>query len=49
MKEKPSTQDPDKVFFNFPKYVLSDCGKSPITKGLTCRKLDYANYLVNFA
>ena len=38
--------------FNFSKYVLSDCEKSLLTKGLNfsipCKKLDYADYLVQF-
>ena len=46
LKEKRSTQDPEKVIFNFSKYVLSDCEKSLLTKGLNfsihCKKLDYA-------
>ena len=33
LKEKRSTQDPEKVIFNFSKYVLSDCEKSLLTKG----------------
>ena len=52
LKEKRSTQDPEKVIFNFSKYVLSDCEKSLLTKGLNfsipCKKLDYADYLVQF-
>ena len=52
LKEKRSTQKPEKVIFNFSKYVLSDCEKSLLTKGLNfsipCKKLDYADYLVQF-
>ena len=52
LKEKRSTQNPEKVIFNFSKYVLSDCEKSLLTKGLNfsipCKKLDYADYLVQF-
>ena len=52
LKEKRSAQDPDEVIFNFCKYVLSDCEKSLLTKGLNfsipCKKLDYADYLVQF-
>ena len=52
LKVKRSTQNPEKVIFNFSKYVLSDCEKSLLTKGLnfsmTCIKLDYADYLVQF-
>ena len=52
LKEKRYTQDPEKVIFNFSKYVLSDCEKSLLTKGLNfsipCKKLDYADYLVHF-
>ena len=48
LKEKRSTQNPEKVIFNFSKYVLSDCEKSLLTKGLNfsipCKKLDYADY-----
>ena len=43
-------QNPEKVIFNFSKYVLSNCEKSLLTKGLNfsipCKKLDYADYLV---
>ena len=49
LKEKHSTQDSEKVIFNFSKYVLSDYEKSLLTKGLNfnipCKKLDYADYL----
>ena len=52
LKEKLSTEDPEKVIFNFSKYVLSDCEKSLLTKGLNfiipCKNLDNADYLVNF-
>ena len=52
LKEKCSTQDPEKVIFNFCKYVLSDCEKSLLTEGLNfsipCKKLDYKDYLVQF-
>ena len=34
LKEKLSTQDPEKVNLNFSKYVLLDCEKSLLTKGL---------------
>ena len=51
LKEKCSTQDPENVIFNFSKYVLSDCEKSLLTKGLNFsmagKMLDYADYLVN--
>ena len=51
LKEKGSTQDPGKVMFNFSKYVLLDCEKLPLTKGLNFSlyslKLDNADYLVN--
>ena len=51
-REKRSTQNPEKVIFNFSKYVLSDCEKSLFNKGLNfsipCKKLDYADYLVQF-
>ena len=52
LKEKRSTQNPEKVIFNFSKYVLLNCEKSLLTKGLNlsipCKKLDYAAYLVQF-
>ena len=52
LKEKRSTQNPEKVIFNFSKYVLSDCEKSLLTKGLSfsipCKKLDYADCQVHF-
>ena len=52
LKEKRSTQEPEKVIFNFSKYVLSDCENSVLTKGLNsiipCKKLNYADYLVQF-
>ena len=52
LKEKRSTQNPEKVIFNFSGYVLSDSGKSLLTKGLNfsipCKKLGYADYLVKF-
>ena len=34
LKKKPFTQGPEKVIFNFSKYVLSDCEKSLLTKGV---------------
>ena len=44
--------DSENVIFNFSKYVLSDCEKSHLTKGLNfstpCKKLDDADYLVQF-
>ena len=50
LKEKRSIQNPEKVISNFSGYVLSDCEKSILIKGLnfsiTCKKLDYADYLV---
>ena len=50
-KEKRSTQNLEKVIFNFSKYVLSDCEESVLAKGsnfsIPCKKLDYANYLVH--
>ena len=50
-KEKSSALDPEKVIFDFSKNVLLDCEKSLLTKGLNfsipCKKLDYADYLVN--
>ena len=52
LKEKRSTQNQEKVIFNFSEYVLPNCGKSLLTKGLNfsipCKKLDYADYLVQF-
>ena len=43
LNEKRSTQNPEKVIFNFSKYVLSDCEKSLLTKGLNfsipCKKV----------
>ena len=52
LKEKSSSQNPQKVIFNFSKYVLSDCEKSLLTKDLNfsipCKKVDYADYLVQF-
>ena len=52
LKEKRSTQNPEKVIFNFSNYVLSDYEKFLFTKGLhfsiPCKKLDYADYLVQF-
>ena len=51
-KEKRSTQDSENTIFNFSKYVVLDCQNSLLTKGLkfniSCKKLDYADYLVNF-
>ena len=45
LKEKRSTQNPEKVILNFSKYALSDCEKSLLTKSLNfsipCKKLDY--------
>ena len=46
LKEKRSTQNPEKVIFNFSGYVLSDSGKSLLT--IPCKKLGYADYLVKF-
>ena len=44
--------DPGKAIFNFSKYVLSDCEKRLLAKGLNfsfpCKYLAYADYLVNF-
>ena len=34
LKEKRSTQNPEKVIFSSSKYVLSDCEKSLLSKGL---------------
>ena len=52
LKEKRSTQNPEKVIFYFSEYVLSDYEKSLLTKGLNfsipCKKFDYADYLVQF-
>ena len=52
LKEKRSTQNPEKVIFNFYRYVLSNCEKSLLTKGLNfsilCEKLDFVDYLVQF-
>ena len=49
LKEKRSTQNPEKVIFNFSKYVLSGCEKSLLTKGLNfSKKFDYADYLAQF-
>ena len=50
LKEKRSTQNPEKAIFNFSKYVLLDCEKFLLTNGLNfsipCKKLDYVDYLV---
>ena len=52
LKEKRPTQDTRKVIFNFSKYIISDCEKSLLIKGLNfsiaCKNLDYANYLLQF-
>ena len=52
LKEKHSTQNPEKVIFNFSKYGLSDWKKSVFTIDLNfsipCKKLDYVDYLVQF-
>ena len=52
LKENYSTQNPEKVIFNFSNYVLSDCEKAFLTEGLnfsvTCKKLAYVDYLVQF-
>ena len=52
LKEKHSTQNPEKVIFNFSNHVLSDCEKSLPTKGLNfsipCKKLAYVDYLAQF-
>ena len=52
LKGKRSTQNPEKVIFNFSKYVLSDCEKSLLIKGLNfsmpCKKLGYVDYLQHF-
>ena len=52
LKGKRSTQNPEKVIFNFSKYVLSDCEKSLLIKGLNfsmpCKKLGYVDYLQQF-
>ena len=49
---KRSTQNPEKVIFNFSNYVLSDCETSLLTEGLNfnipCEKLGYADYPVQF-
>ena len=52
LKEKRSTQNPEKVIFIFSKYFLSDCKKCLVTKGLNfsmrCKKLAYTDYLAQF-
>ena len=52
LKEKRCTQNPEKVIFNSSKYVLSDCKKSLLTRGLNfsipCKKLDSADCIVQF-
>ena len=52
LKVKRSTQNPEKVIFNFSNYVLSDCETSLLTEGLNfnipCEKLGYADYPVQF-
>ena len=52
LKEKRSTQNPEKFIFNFSKYVLPVCEQSLLTNDLNfsipCKKLDYADYLVQF-
>ena len=52
LKKKHCTRDPEKVIFNFSKYVLSGCEKTLLTKDLNfsipCKKLGHADYLVNF-
>ena len=52
LKERQPRQDPEKVIFNYSYISLSDAGKSFLVKGLTFsippKKLNYANYLVNF-
>ena len=52
LNKKRSTQNPEKVIVNFSMYVLSDCEKSLLTKGLNfsipCKKLRYADYLAQF-
>ena len=52
LKEKHSTENPEKVIFNFSNYVLSNCEKSLLTEDLNliipCKTLDYADYLALF-
>ena len=52
LQESKTENDPEKVIFNFSKYVLSDIEKKLLAKGLNfClppKQLKYADYLVHF-
>ena len=52
LQESKTENDPEKVIFNFSKYVLSDIEKKLLAKGLNfClppKQLKYTNYLVRF-
>ena len=52
LQESKTEKDPEKVIFNFSKYVLSDIEKKLLAKGLNfClppKQLKYADYLVHF-
>ena len=52
LQERKIENDPEKVIFNFSKYVLSDTEKKLLAKGLNfClppKQLKYADYLVHF-
>ena len=52
LQESKIENDPEKVIFNFSKYVLSDIETKLLVKGLNfClppKQLKYANYLVHF-
>ena len=52
LQESKAENDPEKVIFNFSKYVLSDIEKKLLAKGLNfClppKQLKYADYLVHF-
>ena len=51
LQESKTENDPEKVIFNFSKYVLSNIEKKLLVKGLNFRlpsnQLKYANYLVH--
>ena len=52
LQESKTENDPEKVIFNFSKYVLSDIEKKLLAKGLNfClppKQLKYADYLAHF-
>ena len=52
LQESKTENDPEKVIFNFSKYVLSDIDKKLLVKCLNFRlpsnQLKYADYLVHF-